>query len=65
MVTKILNLAFEHFFIFPENYYEYENLLYYEQLNIDLRPDFQGHVKRNLRSTAFRHLPLANFGIFT
>ena len=25
MVTKILNLAFEHFFIFPENYYTMNN----------------------------------------
>ena len=63
MVTKILNLAFEQFYIFPENFKTART--YYEQLNIDLWPDFQGQVKRNLRSTAFRHLPLANFGIFT
>ena len=63
MVTKILNLAFEQFYIFPENFKTYAT--YYEQLSIDLWPEFQGHVKRNLRSAAYWHLPLANFGIFT
>ena len=31
MVTKILNLTFEQFYIFPETF-----KTYYEQLNIDL-----------------------------
>ena len=44
--------------------WKFQDRTYYEQLSIDLWPDFQGHVKRNLRSAAFRHLPLANFGIF-
>ena len=33
-------------------------------MTFDLLPDFQGHVKRNLRSVPFQRLKLANFGIF-
>ena len=33
-------------------------------MTFDLWPDFQGHVKRNLRSVSFQRLKLANFGIF-
>ena len=31
-------------------------------MNFDLWPDFQGHVKRNLRLVPFQRLKLANFG---
>ena len=34
-------------------------------MTFDLWPDFQGHVKRNLRSVPFQRLKLANFGIYT
>ena len=33
-------------------------------MTFDLRPDFQGHVKRNLRSISFQRLKLANLGMF-
>ena len=33
-------------------------------MTFDLWPDFQGHVKRNLRSVQFQRLKLANFCIF-
>ena len=33
-------------------------------MTFDLRPDFQGHVKRNLRSVPFQRMKLADFGMF-
>ena len=33
-------------------------------MTFDLWPDFQGHVKRNLRSVPFQRLKLANFDVF-
>ena len=33
-------------------------------MTFDLWPDYQGHVKRNLRFVPFQRLKLANFGIF-
>ena len=33
-------------------------------MTLDLSPDFQGHIKRNLRSIPFHRLKLVNFGIY-
>ena len=33
-------------------------------MTFDLWPDFQGHMKLNLRSVPFERRKLANFGIF-
>ena len=33
-------------------------------MTLDLWPNLQGHVKRNVRSVPFQRLKLANFGIF-
>ena len=51
-------LSFEQFYAFPENL---KSVL---TMTFDLWPDFQGHVKRNLRSVPFQCLKLANFGIY-
>ena len=32
-------------------------------MTFDLRPDFQGHVERNLRSVPFQRLKLAHSGM--
>ena len=51
-------LSFEQFYTFPENF---ESL---PTMTFDLWPDFQCHVKRNLRSVPFQRLKLANFRIY-
>ena len=55
---NLVQLTVEPFYTFPEN------LKYVPTITFDLWPDFQGHVKRNLRSVPFQRLKLANFGVF-
>ena len=55
---NLVYLTIEYFYIFTENFKPEPTMTF------DLRPDFQGHVKRNLRSVQFLRLKLANFGIF-
>ena len=59
IVTKLgIYLTFEQFYIIPGNFKPVPTMTF------DLLPEFQGHVKRNLRSVPFQRLKLANFGIF-
>ena len=55
---NLVYLTFEQFYTFPENFKFVPTMTFY------LWPDFQGHVKRNLRSVPFQRLKLANFGIY-
>ena len=55
---NLVNLTFKQLYIFPANFKTVPTL------DFDLWPDFQGDVKRNLRSVPSRRLKLAIFGIF-
>ena len=55
---NLVYLFFEHFYTFLEN------LKSAPIMTFDLWPDFQAHIKRNLRSVPFQRLKLANFGIY-
>ena len=55
---NLLHLTIEQFYTFPENFKSVPTMTF------DLWPDFQGHVKRNLRSVPFQRLKLTNFGMF-
>ena len=57
-VVRFTPLSPKQFYILPENFKSVPTMTF------DLWPDFQGHVKRNLRSVPFQRLKLANFGMF-
>ena len=55
---NLVYLTIEQFYTFPENCKSVPTM------TVDLWPDLQGHVKRNLRSVPSQRLKLANFGMF-
>ena len=55
---NLVYLTIEQYYTFPENFKSVSTMTF------DLSPDFQGHVKRNLRSVPFQRLKLANIGMF-
>ena len=55
---NLVYITIEQLYTFPENFKSVPTMTF------DLWPDFQGHVKQNLRSVPFQRLKLANFGMF-
>ena len=55
---NLVYLTIEQYYTSPEKFKSVPTMTF------DLWPEFQGHVKRNLRSVPFQHLKFANFGLF-